>query len=96
MDTDDETVVKKYTIVQNLVVRVKRGPEATLDMTRVFLKTVDSDLESPAPYFHLRKSLKWSLKYIKWLLSIEVLPFRGIGFISWVTSYWHTVYLSDT
>ena len=31
MDTDDETVVKKYTIVQNLVVRVKRGPEATLD-----------------------------------------------------------------
>ena len=48
-------------------------------------------------YFHLSKPLKWSLKYIKWLLSIEVLTFRDFEVISWVTSYWHILkwYLSD-
>ena len=40
-------------------------------------------------YFHLSKSLKWSLKYTKWLLSIEILTFRDFGVILWVTSYWH-------
>ena len=36
MDTDDETIVKKYTIVQNFVVRVKRGPEATLEFRNIY------------------------------------------------------------
>ena len=50
-------------------------------MTRMFLKTLDSDLESP--------DLILSLKYIKWLLSIEVLTFRDFEVISWVISYWN-------
>ena len=59
-----------------------------LDMTRVFLKAFDSYLEALTPYFHLSKPIKWSLNYIKWLLSIEILTFRDFGVISWVTSYW--------
>ena len=51
--------------------------------------TIDNLIRGMDRGVSLSKPLKWPLKYIKWLFSIEVLTFRDFGVILWVTSYWN-------